>query len=377
LKIELTPEQSKFREDARRFVDKEIVPFADESDANETLTDNVINKMKSSGYLGSMIPGEYGGMELDNVTLGILNEEVGRGCSSVRAILTVHGMVALGILKWGTDQQKKEYLGKMAKGEIIGAFALTEPNIGSDAKNVEATAVFSQGRYILNGKKKWITMGQIADIFLVFAQCEGKPTAFLVRKDTPGLSIKKTTGLLGMRASMIGELDMENCSVSKDCLVGSVGTGFSHVALTCLNFGRYTIACGCVGLAQACLEASSKYAKMRKQFGIPLSENQLIQKMITEMVVNIKAARLLCFHAGYLSDIGDPNSIIETWIAKYFSSTMLAKIVNDAVQIHGANGCIRGYGVERFLRDAKINEIIEGTTQIHEILIATNTLRSI
>jgi alkylation response protein AidB-like acyl-CoA dehydrogenase len=175
---------------------------------------------------------------------------------------------------------------------------------------------------------------------------------------------------------MIVQLDMKDCNIKKENLVGRVGTGLSHVALSCLDYGRYTIACGCVGAAQACLVESIRYTRKRKQFGSPLRENQLIQKMITEMVVNIKAARYLCYSAGYLKDVGDPDSIMETWTAKYFASTMLGKITSDAVQIHGANGCSSQYPVERYYRDAKINEIIEGTSQMHEVLIATNAIRS-
>lgn len=377
MKTELTDEQLKSKEEFRSFVNEEIIPFAAENDRNESMNPVILQKLIEKGYIGSMLPKEYGGMGLDMVTVGILNEEVGRGCSSVRSLLTVHGMVALAILRWGTKEQKDYWLPKMAKGEVIGAFGLTEPNVGSDAKSVEAFAVLEGDNYILNGNKKWTTMGQIADVFLIFARCEGKPTAFLVEKDRPGFSTTPMKGLVGVRASMIAELHMNDCIVPSGNIIGKVGTGLSHVALACLDYGRYTVAWGCVGLAQACLEESVKYARKRKQFGAPLRENQLIQKMITEMVVNIKAAKLLCYNSGYLKDVGDPDSIMDTWVAKYFSSVMVNKVANDAVQIHGANGCHSDYAVERFLRDAKINEIIEGTTQMHEVLIAVNAFRTI
>ncbi len=376
MKIELTKEQLDNQEEFHSFATKEIAPYAAKNDLEERTPPELIKKLADSGYLGSMIPKEYGGLDMDMITIGLLNEEVGKACSSVRGLLTVHGMVALAILRWGTKEQREYWLPKMASGKIIGAFGLTEPNVGSDAKSVETTAVYEDGKYILNGHKKWTTMGQIADIFLVFAKCDDKPTAFLVERTSPGFSTKPITDLIGCRASMIAELLLENCSIPEANIVGRIGTGLSHVALNSLDYGRYTVAWGCVGLGQACLEESLEYSRKRKQFGTSLRQNQLIQKMITEMVVDIKAARLLCFNAGYLKDIGDPDTIMETWNAKYFASKMVNKVAYDAVQIHGANGCSRQYPVERYYRDAKINEIIEGTSQMHEVLIATNAFRN-
>lgn len=377
MKMELTKEQLNWQTDFREFVDDVVTPYAEKNDREERLDPELIERLKEKGYLGSMLPQKYGGMGLDWVTIGILNEEIGRGCSSLRSLLTVHGMVALALLRWGSDEQRSQWLPKMAAGEMIGAFALTEPEVGSDAKNVQSVAVSSDHSYVLNGHKKWITMGQIADIYLVFAQCEGKPTAFLVERNTPGFTTTPITGMLGARASMLAELHLADCVIPQENLVGSVGTGLSHVALHCLDYGRYTVACGCVGLGQACLEQSVHYSRKRRQFGKALRENQLIQKMITGMTVNVKAARLLCYHSGYLKDVMDPDSIMETWTAKYFASKMVNQVASDAVQIHGANGCSRDYPVERYLRDARINEIIEGTSQMHEMLIALHTIRNI
>ncbi|WP_291567190.1 MULTISPECIES: acyl-CoA dehydrogenase family protein [unclassified Clostridium] len=377
MKIELTKEQLKSKEEFRSFVDNELMQYAEKNDREEKMDEELFHKVIEKGYLGSVIPKDYGGLGMDMITLGILIEETGRGCSSVRNLFTVHGMVALGILRWGTLEQKYKWLPQMASGQTIGAFGLTEHNVGSDAKSVETTAVLSGDSYILNGSKKWITMGQIADVFLIFAQCEGKPTAFLVERNTQGFSTKPIKGLLGARASMIAEIKMTECRIPKENLIGRVGVGLSHVALSCLDYGRYTVACGCVGIAQACLEESIKYARNRKQFGAALAKNQLIQQMITGMIVDIKAARMLCYNAGYLKDIGDPDTIMETWVAKYFASKMVNKVANNAVQIHGANGCCRDYNVERYLRDARVNEIIEGTSQMHEVLIASNVFRSL
>ena len=376
MEIELTKDQLAKQNEFRVFATAEIAPYASKNDIEEKTPPELIRKLADSGYLGSMIPKEYGGLGMDMITIGLLNEEIGRACSSIRSLLTVHGMVALAILRWGTKEQREYWLPKMASGNIIGAFGLTEPNVGSDAKSVEATAIHEDCHYILNGRKKWTTMGQIADIFLIFAKCEGKPTAFIVEKTSPGFSKKPISGLIGCRASMIAELFMENCRIHESNIVGSIGTGLSHVALNSLDYGRYTVAWGCVGLGQACLEESLKYSRKRKQFGGPLRQNQLIQKIITEMVVNIKAARLLCLNAGYLKQVGDSESIMETWNAKYFASIMVNKVSSDAVQIHGANGCYHEYPVERYYRDARLNEVIEGTTQMHEVMIATHAFRN-
>ncbi len=375
MEFELSEKQKKDQSLFRAFVDQEIIPFAAQFDQDEKISADLIRKMASAGYLGSTLPIEDGGMGIDMVSQGILHEEISRGCSSVRSLLTVHGMVALSILKWGTDEQKKQWLPRLASGEAIGAFGLTEPNIGSDAKSIESTAELVGDMYQLNGSKKWITFGQIADLLLIFAICEGKPSAFLVERNMPGVTIKPISGMLGLRASMGAEIHMKDVLIPKENLVGKVGFGLSHVALSSLDYGRYTVACGCVGVGQAAIEQCLSYVRKRKQFGDPLRKYQLIQRMITEMVVRVKAARLLCQKAGWLRDMNDPDTIMETWVAKYFSSVMINKVTGDAVQIHGANGCSRDYPVERYFRDAKIMEIIEGTTQMHEILIATNEFR--
>jgi glutaryl-CoA dehydrogenase (non-decarboxylating) len=370
MKIELSPQQRNYQTEIRAFVNEEIYPHAGEWDKKEFTPPELIKKIAQRGFLGVILPTEYAGEGMDMITFGILNEEIGRGCSSVRSLLTVHNMVSQALCKWGNKSQKDYWLPKLALGEIIAAFALSEPNVGSDAKSVETTATFAGDAYILNGQKKWITYGQIADVFLVFAKCDDKPTAFLVEKNNPGLSVKPMSGILGTRASMLAELRFNNCQVSEQNLVGKLGFGFSYIAASALDYGRYSVASGCVGIAQACLEACIKYTSDRKQFDVYLKEHQLIRQKITQMIANIKAARLLCYQAGYLKDIRHPNSIIETSIAKYFASTAANKIANDAVQIHGGNGCSSEYPVERYLRDSKIMEIIEGSTQIQEITIA-------
>ncbi|PMB44421.1 acyl-CoA dehydrogenase [Fischerella thermalis CCMEE 5201] len=370
MKLELSAQQKNAQAEFRAFVNQEICPDAGEWDKKEFTPPELINKIAERGFLGAILPQEYGGKGMDMITYGILNEEIGRGCSSVRSLLTVHNMVSQALCKWGNKSQKQYWLPKLASGEIIAAFALSEPNVGSDAKSVETTATLSGDAYILKGHKKWITYGQIADVFLVFAKCEGKAGAFLVEKNSPGFSVKPMSGILGTRASMVAELQFDNCHVPLENLVGKLGFGFSYIAASALDYGRYSVASGCVGIAQACLEACIKYTNERKQFDVYLKEHQLIRQKITQMITNTKAARLLCYQAGYLKEINDPNSIIETSIAKYFASTVATKSANDAVQIHGGNGCSSEYPVERYLRDSKIMEIIEGSTQIQEITIA-------
>ena len=372
MRIELTAQQKDDCAAFRAFAREAIMPEADRYDQEERTPVELIRKIAQQGYLGALAPVENGGAGMDMITFGLLNEEIGRACSSVRSLLTVHSMVTYAIAKWGSKRQKATWLHRLAAGELIGAFGLSEPNVGSDAKSVETTATPCGDHYILNGTKKWITYGQIAGLFLIFARCEGKITAFLVERDAPGFSTKPIFGMLGTRGSMLAELHLHNCEIPKENMLGGLGFGLATVATSALDIGRYSVACGCVGIAQACLDASLHYTSKRKQYGVYLKDHQLIQQMITNMIVNVKAARLLCYQAGYLKDIGDPSTVMETWTAKYFASLAATKAANDAVQIHGALGCSTEYPVQRYLRDAKIMEIIEGSTQIQQINIASH-----
>lgn len=358
-------------------MDAEIVPHADRFDREERIPSQLIVKMARQKYLGALLPQEEGGAGMDLITFGLLNEEIGRGCSSLRSLLTVHSMVAQTILKWGSERQRMHWIPRLACGEAIAAFGLTEPDVGSDAQSVKTDAARSGDSFILNGRKKWITFGQIADLFLIFAKCEGQPVAFLVERNIPGLSVKPIFGMLGVRASMLAELEIEQCRVPKENLIGRIGFALSLLAYSALDYGRYSVAWGCVGLAQACLEACLSYTSQRQQFGAYLKDHQLIQRMMTGMITNIKAARLLCLHAGHLKNRDEPASMLEVAIAKYFASTMVNRVASDAVQIHGANGCSGESSVQRYLRDAKIMEIIEGSTQIQEINIAQNSYREL
>jgi glutaryl-CoA dehydrogenase (non-decarboxylating) len=366
----LTPRQEAERLACREFVEREITPHAARFDREQRIPPALIQTLAARGYLGAPLPAESGGGGKDMLTYGLINEEIGRGCSSVRSLLTVHDMVGRAIARWGAKAQKAYWLPKLASGQTVAAFALTEPSVGSDARRVETSAVLQGDSYVLNGEKRWITSGQIADLFLVFAQSEGQPVAFLVERDTAGLSLTPTTELLGTRASMLAELHLKDCHVPAENVVGKVGLGFSHVASVALDQGRYSVACGCVGIAQACLEACLEYTSQRQQFGSLLRDHQLIRRMISDMATNLRAARLLCLHAGYLKDDGDPGAAVETQIAKYFAARAATQAASDAVQIHGANGCSPDYPVARYYRDAKVMEIIEGSNEIQQLTIA-------
>ncbi|HYU35605.1 MAG TPA: acyl-CoA dehydrogenase family protein [Thermoanaerobaculia bacterium] len=370
MKLELTPEQRSARAEYRAFAQAEIAPFADRWDREEALPPEIIRKLAGRGWLGSIVPAEHGGPGLDMITYGLLTEEIGRACSSTRSLLTVHDMACQGILRWGSRAQCEHWLPKLVRGEVLGAFALSEPTAGSDAKGVQTSAEKDGDGWVVNGRKKWITFAQIADLFLVFLQCEGKPTAFLIERTTPGLRVEPIKGLLGTRASMLAEMFFDGCKVPAENMVGRPGFGVSHVVAAALEQGRYSVACGSVGIAQACLDACLAYSREREQFGKPIFDHQLVRAMLSDMIVQVRSARLMCLRAGYLRQMNDPGAFMETMAAKYLASTVAAKAATDAVQIHGANGCTDDFPVSRYFRDAKVMEIIEGSTQIQQMTIA-------
>jgi glutaryl-CoA dehydrogenase (non-decarboxylating) len=354
----------------RAFVDRHILPHATQFDQQESIPATVISQMAEAGYLGFTLPGRYGGRDGSMSAWGVLNEEIGRGCSSVRSLLTVHGMACHTILRWTDQAVRDRWLPQLASGHTLGAVALSEPNAGSDMHAIETIARPIEDGYAIDGIKKWISFGQVAGLFVVFAKCDNRPAAFLVDRNTPGLTFTPIAGLLGLRGSMLAEMRLDGCRVPSEALVGRLGFGLSHVAATALDLGRYSVACGCVGIAQGCVEASTRYAAERKQSGTLLQEHQLIRRMLTDMIVNVRAARLLCLEAGRLKDLADPGAVVQTLIAKYFSARAAARSARDAVQIHGANGCTDAYPVARYFRDAKIMEIIEGSDEIQQVTIA-------
>ncbi|WP_437670494.1 acyl-CoA dehydrogenase family protein [Sorangium sp. So ce131] len=366
----LTREQAEALDEFQSFADREIVPLGDDHHRQQRTRPEIIRRLAERGYLGLPLPRELGGGGRDMVTFGLLVGEVGRGCSSLRSLLTVHTMVAQSILRWGTRAQKEVWIPRLASGMAIAALGLSEPGTGSDAKSVKTEATPDGGDFVLHGHKKWITYGQLADVLLVFARCEGEPAAFLVERERAGVSIEPIEGLLGLRGSMTASVHFDGCRIPDENLVGRRGLGISHVAAAALDSGRYSVAWGSVGLLQACLDACVVYTSEREQFGVRLKEHQLVRRLVTDMITNLSAARLLCLEAGRLRDARDPGALAATSIAKYFASTAAARAADDAVQLHGANGCSSDYPLQRYLGDAKIGEIIEGSSQIQQITIA-------
>jgi glutaryl-CoA dehydrogenase (non-decarboxylating) len=375
MSLELTPQQIEQRAGFRQFARERVSPGAEEFDATERLPPALIAELAAEGYLGAIITPERGGLGMDRVTFGLLNEAIGGACSSVRSLLTVHSMVSHAIQRWGTPTQQAHWLPRLAAGETIGAVCLSEPEAGSDVNSIATTATPDNDCYVLQGRKSWTSFGQIAGCFLVFARSEKGTAAFVVERDTPGLTINPIHGLAGTRAAMLAEVHLDGCLLARDSMLGGLGFGITAVGATALDLGRYSVAWGCVGIAQACLDASVAFVRTRSQFGRPLHEHALVQQMITNMITDVNAARLLCLAAGIANERAEASAITDTMIAKYFASTAAARAARDAVQLHGARGCTREYPVERYLRDAKVMEIVEGSTQIQQLAIARQYLR--
>jgi glutaryl-CoA dehydrogenase (non-decarboxylating) len=367
--FDLSEAQKESRLRFRHFVQEHIAPFAGEWDRAERVPQKVVDELRLRGYLGAPLP-EHPGGAMDAITYGLLTEEIARGCSSVRSLLTVHDMVSLGLHRWASRAVKEEFGEAVSAGRLLCALALSEPEAGSDAASVKTEARVTDEGYILSGRKKWTTFGQVADLFLVLARCQEQLAAFLVPASTPGLLRQPMKGIAGTRASLLAEIELHECCVPRHYLIGKIGFGFSHVVSSVLDHGRYSVAWGSVGIAQACLDACLNYTATRRQFGVELRKHQLVQRKLTDMIVNTRAARLLCYRAGYLRDTKDDDASAETLVAKYFASKTAVRAANDAVQLHGANGLTDEYPVARFLRDSKVMEIIEGSTQIQQITIA-------
>ena len=370
MNIELSAEQKENQAIFRNYANSRIAPHADRHDHEQRISPELINDLAKHGYLAGTVPKEYGGRNMDMITFGLLNEELNRACTSVRSLVTVQSMVAHAIDAWGNEDLKKQWLSALAKGEKIAAFAMTEPEYGCDAGSIQTTVEFSDGSLILNGHKKWISYGLIADVFLVFARNDNSICALLLEKGTVGLIVEPMAEIMGTRATMLAELKFDNCTIPATNIIGNIGFGLSTVGFSALNIGRYSIAWGCVGMAQACYEHCIQYTRKRKQFGVRLRDHQLIKRKITNMMVDIKAARLMCYQAGILMNSGHRDIFKNMLMAKYFASKVAVSVTTDAVQIHGANGYSREYPVERFFRDAKIMEMIEGSNQMLQIMIS-------
>ena len=368
----LEPNAQAARAGFRAFATEVLLPHADAFDQSEATPPSVIDALRASGYLGAIVAPEHGGAGMDMTTFGLLNEELGRGCSSTRSLLTVHTMVAFAVQRWGTAAQRARWLPALARGDVLGAFALSETSAGSDANAIETEATPVDGGYRLAGHKTWLTYGQIADLLLVFAKVNGQPTAFLVEAASPKITRSPIRQMLGLRASMLARVDFDGCFVPAENRVGGHGFGCALIAASCLNYGRYSVAWGCVGAAQACLEASVRHTRSRTQHGQRLEQFQLVRRLVSNMATHIHAARLVCAHAGMLADTGRELPSVETSMAKYFASSTFAQVASDAVQLHGAVGCSADHCAQRHFRDSKVMEIIEGASEVHQATIASS-----
>jgi len=369
----LSPEQRMIQESVRKFARERILPNAREWDLAQEFPRALLSDMGRLGYLGVPIPEEYGGAGLDYIAEAIVFEEIGYADSSVRTTLSVQmSLVELTLLKWGTEAQKQHFLPRLCSGEWIGSFGLTEPNAGSDAANVQTTARRDGDDWLLNGQKVWISNANLADMAIIFAQTElGSKSkgmvAFVLETMTPGYSTRKMTGKLGLRASDTGEIFMENVRVPDSARLGKVGEGFK-IAMSALDNGRYGVASGCVGAAQHALDASVKYARERIAFGKPIAGFQMIQDMLAQMKVDVEAARLLVYQAGWTKNQG-LVSTIPVSIAKYFAAEAGKRAADAAIQIHGGYGFSDEFVPERLWRDMRVASLYEGTSQIQKLII--------
>jgi butyryl-CoA dehydrogenase len=375
--FELTDEQRLVRDTARDFADREIMPRARDNDRSGRFDTELVAKLAEIGFIGAILPEEYGGRGIDYRTYGLIVEEIGRADSSARTVVSVNtSLVGSAIDRWGSEEQKQRFIPGICSGEAMGCFGLTEPDTGSDAANLSTRAERIGGGWRLSGQKQWISLGNHAAFALIFAQTDPALGhrglgAFLVPTDSPGFSASEIHGKLGLHASDTAELALDGVEVGDDALLGEVGDGF-EVAMTALDSGRFSVSAGCVGICQGCVDASTAYAQERQQFGRPIAAFQLVQAMIADMVVDTHAARALVWKAAWLKDTGQPSTL-ETSVAKLFSTEAAIRSANAAIQVHGGSGYVDDHPVERYLRDARVTTLYEGTSQIQQLIIGRLT----
>jgi len=372
--LTLTDENKLVRESARAFVEAEILPHIRVWDAKGEVHREVFAKMGGLGFLGAPIWERWGGSGMDYISFALLCEELERGDTAFRVVQSVHvGLNSLALMQWGTDDQKERWLVPQARGEKLATFGLTEPSAGTDAASIQTTARREGDEYVINGSKQWISLADIADHFLIFATLDRAKkhrgiTAFLVRRGTKGLSTETIHGKMGIRAGNTGTIVLDEVRVPVEDRLGEEGEGFT-IAMSAIDQGRYTVAAGAVGLAQACLDASVRYAHERETFGEKIGRHQLVKQMLANMARGIEAGRLLVWRAGWLKNHGQRNTR-ETSLAKWFATEHGVQSALDAIQVHGANGYSNEFPVERYLRNSKAAVIYEGTSQLHTLIQA-------
>ncbi|MGV9842791.1 acyl-CoA dehydrogenase family protein [Streptomyces fungicidicus] len=374
MNLELSEEQEAVRRLARDFVEREVVPHAAAWDRAEEVDRGIVRKLGEVGFLGLTVDEEYGGSGGDHLAYCLVTEELGRADSSVRGIVSVSlGLVAKTVAAWGSEEQKRAWLPGLTSGEYVGCFGLTEPGTGSDAGNLTTRAVRDGGGgYVINGTKTFITNGTWADVVLLFARSTDAPghkgvSAFLVPAGTPGLTRRALHGKLGLRGQATAELVLEDVRVPASAMLGPEGKGFS-VAMSALAKGRMSVAAGCVGIAQAALDAAVRYAGEREQFGKAIARHQLVQELISDIAVDVDAARLLTWRVADLVDRGRPFAV-ESSKAKLFASEAAVRAANNALQVFGGYGYIDEYPAGKLLRDARVMTLYEGTSQIQKLVI--------
>jgi alkylation response protein AidB-like acyl-CoA dehydrogenase len=376
----LTSDQLLIRDTVRQFMEAEVRAKVREYEREEKFPADEIRRLGELGCCGMLVPDEWGGAGTDTVSYAVMLEEVARVDASIAVALSVtNSVVGMPILNFGTDEQKKKYLTRLSRGEILGAFCLTEPQAGSDASAIQARAVRTGDSYELNGTKAWVTNGGVSGVYIVFAKTDPNAgakgvTAFLVEPGTPGFRISRYEDKMGLRLSRSAEIVLENCKVHAANRLGEEGQGLK-IALGSLDGGRVGIASQALGLAQGALEASVKYAKQRKTFGKPIAEYQAIQWMLADMQTEIEAARMLVYQAAYSRDAGSSRSGAIASRAKLYASEMANRVVAKAVQIHGSVGYSRETDVERYFRDARVLTIYEGTSEMQRTVIARDLLK--
>jgi alkylation response protein AidB-like acyl-CoA dehydrogenase len=368
----LSDEQQLIKQTARAFCDAEIAPHAAGWDRTETIDRGIVAKLAELGFLAAALPEEHGGMGLDMVSYTLVVEEIGRADSNVRGIVSVsNGLYGKTVARWGSEEQRSRLLPGLAAGTELGCYALTEPGAGSDPGGLETRAERDGGDWVLSGQKIFITLGSWAAHALVFARTgEAGPrgiTCFVVPTDAPGFEARPIKGKLGLRAQDTAELFLDGVRVPDENIVGELGGGFK-VAMSALDHGRISLGAGCVGIAQGCLDASVSYTKARKQFGRPVASFQLVQELLADIAVETEAARLLVWRAAATADRGERHTV-EASYAKYFASEVAVRAANAAVQAHGGYGYVDEYPVGKYLRDARVTTLYEGTSQIQKLLI--------
>ncbi|MER7549445.1 acyl-CoA dehydrogenase family protein [Streptomyces anulatus] len=371
--LTLNEEQEAVRKLAEDFVAREVAPHAVAWDRAENVDKSIVKKLGDLGFLGLTVPEEYGGSGGDHLSYCLVTEELGRGDSSVRGIVSVSlGLVAKTVASWGSEEQKRQWLPRLTAGEAIGCFGLTEPGTGSDAGNLATRAVRDGGDYVVNGTKMFITNGTWADVVLLFARTNDAPghrgvSAFLVPTDTPGLTRRTVHGKLGLRGQATAELVLQDVRIPAGALLGPEGKGFS-IAMSALAKGRMSVAAGCVGIAQAALDAAVRYAGEREQFGKAIARHQLVQELLSDIAVDVDAARLLTWRVADLIDRGQEFATAASK-AKLYASEAAVRCANNALQVFGGYGYIDEYPVGKLLRDARVMTLYEGTSQIQKLII--------